>query len=1170
MAGRRQLRRAGAADFRPSPPSAAGRTPSRRQAVALLTGLALVAAGIAIVSFVVKPSTARSFDLFYGSMYIDDNTSPVAIDLASGKPSVRLANAFTAVSAKSAADIAVYPLGGGNTLMLDTSSGEFNMVDSTGFVVKPSDGGVTLPRIAASTTSSAVRSGSSAYILRTSPGATSVYLVGASTVAAAVGSHARAKARAYATLAQRLSGDPVPAADAGGNLWVLTAATGETRRVTELSVPHGSNAGVTLSATAHGTVSGPAAVAAATMNGDGSGGEVAAVATTGSVQVYGPDASHGIAVPGLADADTILSATNAQGVLVFLYHSPRGWSRVTVPTSGKGQATVSALTAIPADARLVRPAQSNGRTFTMDTTGNGALWQITGGAERVAGVSSYPLKRAERPQLADAEVLADGDRVIFNSRANLRAVVVFSDDSHAPRVVDKHSAVQLDPSGATALADAHATGKTDHGKPTQKPPRTRRPTQTINEKINCKTTKQVPHIPTLVAGDRASRSIELTWIYPLLDPSDCIPSTYVVAIKVLSSDAPHPPSGQVTVQGQNGVTLTQLFPATTYELSVTAYLNQQSSTSQPIRVTTGPEGPAAPTGVKATTDSSGNWTVSWNSCGGIQQGCVPSASWYVIPHFCDGRGLSNVPARLTVPGDPTVHSFSQVYPGGDALLGRALCFQVQGISPSGTVGTTSGSTAPAYSWGPPDAGALTINASQPADTALGASATTTVDLDLGANPVHTVGGIGATITFRLSGPDGTQTKPVTWDGRSARESVSFTGIQAGQQYTAQASVAPPNHPAAAVTTRPVTVVTRAQWPALSADASCPPAGGPVTLSCTLTVQLSGPSSAQANGETFDLLDSGVVCGNSGFPLNRSGFDPARDPITQSVDLLQYNGSCTVTLRLVESAGGTGPKVFGGTTSPVITRTVDLGQASSLGADKSDFTVDWASRTDGLGNKIASAQVAYTGQLTNAQVGQLSYGWSETLTAPDGTQCGAAGAQPTHEGIFVDVSGPCLNNFGAQPNWQLALSYTNRSNNVGRSFSYTISGTPPNYIPPCTISESNFIAKWAGTFDAPSVTVDFSSQGSALQGCSNWSYVLRSSLGQNCGSPTGNPAPDSGQIVIPVDKQCDPTTLAAAWQVVITYDSARNDSRPLVVPIQGQPPQPPPSPTPDPSPSPTTT
>jgi hypothetical protein len=1166
MAGRRHMRRAGAADFRPSAPAAAGRTPSRTQAIALLSGLAVVAAGVAIVSFVVKPSTARSFDLLYGSVYIDDNTSPVAIDLASGKPSVRLANAFTAVAAKSAADVSVYPLAGGNTLMLDPSTGEFNMVDSTGFVVKAADGGVTLPKSTASSTSTAVASGSSAYILRTASTGTSVYLVGAATVSSAVGVHSGAKARAYATLDQRLSGDPVPAANADGNLWLLTAAAGDIRRITELSVPPGSNAGVTLTATAHGTVSGPAAVGSATVNADGTGGDVAAVASAGSVRVFGTSGSSDVPVNDLVGTtDTILSATNAQGVLVFLYHTSAGWSRVTVPTSGDGPATTSTLSGIPRDAGLARPAQSQDSTYTMETGGNGALWQIKSGGQSglVEGEPAYPLKRGERPQFADAQVVASGARVIFNSRANLQAAVVFSDDSHAPRTIDKHSAVQLDPTGATALADAHATGKTDHGKPSQKPTKTRRPTQTINDKINCKTTKQVPHIPTLIAGDRASRSIELTWVYPVLDPSDCIPSTYVVGIKVLTSDAPTPPSGQVTVQGQNGVTLTKLFPATTYELTVTAYINQQQSTSPPIRVTTGPEGPAAPTGVKATTDSSGNWTVSWNSCGGIQQACVPSTTWYVIPHFCDGRGLSNVPERLTVPGDPTVHSFARTYPGSDALLGRALCFQVQGVSPEGTVGTTSDSTAPAYSWGLPNAGALTINASQPADTALGATATTTVNLDLGANPVRAVGGVGATITFRLTGPNGTQTKPVTWDGRSSRESVSFTGIQAGQQYTAQASVAPPNHPGSAVTTRPVTVVTRAQWPAISADASCPSSGGAVTLSCTLTVQLSGPSSAQAGGETFDLLDSGVVCGNTGFPLNRSGFDPAHDPITQSVDLLQFNGSCTVTIRLVESAGGSGPKVFGGTTSPVITRTVDLGHASTLDASSGDFSANWSQTNDGY------VRVRYNGSKSDQQVAAITQGWAEQLSAPNGTPCGSAQEQPTHEGILLAIDNGCVNRFGNQTGWQVTISYFDRGTSNQHTFVAPLDGTPPGYVP-CTVDGNDFTAAWSGDGNNPSATVTFTAKGNTnLDGCSGWNYTIVKNQVQSCGSQTPNGGrPDAGDGSTAIPLTCPPD-LGLSWKVSISYSGPEGQRSPIVVDLPGDPPSPTPTPT-SPSPSPTTT
>ena len=122
--------------------------------------------------------------------------------------------------------------------------------------------------------------------------------------------------------------------------------------------------------------------------------------------------------------------------------------------------------------------------------------------------------------------------MIFNSRANLDAEVVFSDNSHDPRTIYKHSAVQVDPSGATALADAHATGKSHHPGKSHKPTKTvKHPPPTINEKINCKVAKQVPRVPVLVAGDRAARSIGLQWIYNRLDPSDCLPSTYIMSIE---------------------------------------------------------------------------------------------------------------------------------------------------------------------------------------------------------------------------------------------------------------------------------------------------------------------------------------------------------------------------------------------------------------------------------------------------------------------------------------------------------------------------------------------------------------------------------------------------------------------------------------------------------------
>ncbi|HEY2298006.1 MAG TPA: fibronectin type III domain-containing protein [Jatrophihabitans sp.] len=1170
---RRARHQSSTAGFRPSARVEAAGVPSRTQAVALLGVLVLVAAGITAVSYLIKPAKARSFDLLYGSVYIDDSTSPVAVDLASGRPTVRLANAYTAVSAESPSDIDVYPLGGQNTLLLDPTSGEFNMVDSTGFVIKSSDGGVPLPRSGANGNATAVPSGSSAYILRSTARRTSIYLVSAATVSAAVGAQSGAKARAYATLPSPLSDDAVPAAQANGELWVLGAGVGHTRTITRLSVPTGSNAGVTLESTPEGTVTGPSAVTSATADPDGTGGDIAAVASSDEVRVFRGTQQVTVPVSAGRGVDKILPASNAQGTLVFLYHSAAGWFRVEVPAAAGHSARIDQLSAISPGARLVTPAQSNAQndaqTYTMDTSGSGALWQIDnqGRAETVPGAAAYPLKAGERPAYGQTQVIADGSRVIFNSRDNLDAEVVFGDGSHPPRRIYKHAAVQVDPSGATALADAHATGRSRHPGKSHKPTKTvKRPPQTINDKIDCKVAKQVPRVPVLIAGDRAARSIELQWLYNRLDPSDCLPSTYYVDIKVLSSDSPTPPRSEVPVQGQTGVTLTHLFPATEYELSVTAYINGLHSTSAPLRVTTGPEGPAAPTDVRADTDSSGNWTVSWNSCGGIKQGCVPSTTWNLIPSFCDGRGLSAVPEKLTFPGDPTVHSFTRTYPGNTSLLGRALCFSVQGVSPQGTIGTTSEQTRPAVSWTAPNPTALTLTASQPGDTTFGSTTTTTVDLDLGANPVRDVGGVGATITLRLTGPDGTKTKTVTWDGRTDRVSTVFPGIRAGAQYTAAASIAAPGHPDSAVTRGPVTVTTRAQWPAISAQASCPPASGAVTLSCTLVVSLSGPSSGQANGERFDVVDSGVVCGNTGFGLAGSNIDPSRDAITRSVDLLQYNGTCTVTVHLAESPGATSTPVFGGTTSPAITRTVDLGHASTLDAGQGDFSAQW-DKHDG-----SSVLIQYTGTKSDNDVAAIAENWQEALYAPDGTFCGSSTQQPTSHGIYLDVNpASCVNDHGDQTGWHTTVSYYDKGTPNQHSYSYTLAGTPPGYVP-CTVSASNFAAAWDSTADPnnPTITITFGADGNTnLAGCSNWSYTIIKDVSQTCGSAEpdgGSPASGNNQTTMQV--KCE-TPLGLTWQVRIDYNGPEGPRNGLYTTVQGEPPQPPP-PTTDPDPTPTPT
>ena len=399
-------------------------------------------------------------------------------------------------------------------------------------------------------------------------------------------------------------------------------------------------------------------------------------------------------------------------------------------------------------------------------------------------------------------------------------------------------------------------------------------------------------------------------------------------------------------------------------------------------------------------------------------------------------------------GDPTQHSFTHVFAGGTALLGRALCFQVQGVSPQGTIGTTSDPSPPAFSWSAPLAGAMQLHASQPANTDFGGTTTTTVDLDLGADPIRDVGGVGASIELQLTGAGDTQTKTIVWDGRTDRVSTQFAGIKAGAQYSARASIAPPRHAGDAVTVGPVTVTTRASWPAVTAQASCPTGGGAVTLSCTLVVRLSGPSSAQADGELFDLTDaSNLSCGggNSAKPLGKDGFDPATEAITTSVDLLTYNGQCTVNIQLAEAGRTGGPLVFGGTSSPLISTPVNLGQASALDASASDFSATFDPNNP-------TATIHYDGNHDAAS--QLAINWHEQVHAPNGTPCGGdSTGQSGQPDVTVDLRplDQCVVTQGDQSGWTFDISYQDRRDGALHSFNgIAIPGKPSGFIPPCDV------------------------------------------------------------------------------------------------------------------------
>ena len=508
--------------FRPEPGAATAHRASPRQLVALLAVVVLVAAGVAAASYLVQPNRSRSFDLFYGSLFLNDSTAPVAVDLSNGKPTVRLVDAGNQVSAKSSTDLMVVPLDSG-TLLLNQATGEFNIVAPTGFVIKSKGGGVKLPR---STTTSAVAAGPDAFLVQ----GASVLLVNQATVQSAVGATTDAiKPRAALTMDEAVAydrGRPVAATAGAGSIWLLTDSGGR-RTVRHLQVPNGSASGATLRRTDHGIVPTVSAVAATVGTGatgstdaSGSPAPVVGVAGGGQVRLFrGDDALRTVPAPGLAGADQIVPGTGGEDALTFLAHNTTGWSIVTVPTES-GSATAHPLGDIPSGARLADPAASGGRVYTGDTA-TGRLYRISdgGAVDSVPGYPNYPVNAIERSGFSDLYLITRGSRVLVDSAGHSKALAVFADGSQPTRVINKSVAADLSSAGsALALGTKNTTKKPSTGKkqPQGQPKAPQQ--QQINQQALCKTVRQTPHTPVILQPTTASRSATLRWSLPAAGP----------------------------------------------------------------------------------------------------------------------------------------------------------------------------------------------------------------------------------------------------------------------------------------------------------------------------------------------------------------------------------------------------------------------------------------------------------------------------------------------------------------------------------------------------------------------------------------------------------------------------------------------------------------------------
>jgi hypothetical protein len=984
---------------------------SRRQSLSLLAALALVVAVIAVASAIVRPSHARAFDLVRGSVFLADARAPVAVDLGTGKATARLVGVEAAVGDDSIGTVALVPLAS-TTLLLDATTGSFNMLDTSGYVIKTSSGGVTLPPLAGASTASAVAAGESAYIVRPGTTQTSVYLVNQSTVQSAAGFGGAAKPRAAAVLNETVDPGGKSTVSAGGDLWLLSGANsvGTVRKIEQLSVPANSAPGARLDVTTRATTTGIVAIASATTK---HGDMVAVAGATGVWMVAAgvKGAAHTYHLSGMSGVDQILPASQGTDQVAFFYHSGAGWTLVTVNTEGDGHLQRTELRAIPATTTLAAPAFSDGSIYSMVDSGtdNGAILRVHGTTvSAVAGAPTYPTVAQESPDFSRASLLARSGRVIFNAPNLLQALVVFTDGGRSPSVIDKQAALALNSNGgAQAVIAEHAERVKKTAAPPPKsvaPP----PQKQINNAATCKTTTQTPYVPTITSAAASSRSVTVIWTYPVPGPQDCLPSTYVVNWQPTTHDT-SATSGSHQVQGVLGLTVQDLQPSTGYKFTVTAYLNGRGTASPPYPVTTGKQGPAAPTSVHTSADDSGNWTITWSTCTTVANGCLAVSSWSVAPTFCDGRGLSALPAAVVVPADPTSNRASATFPGGTALLGRGLRFSVQGLNQFGDGSKIVNDPTCVTSWSAPVAADMHLSASSPPPAVIGQNTSSTFTLDLGHNPTAATGGVGATFTYQLIA----QGAVVDHNGPTSATTATFSGLKAGQSYTGEVTVSPPGHPNASVTIGPVPITTRASWPGLSvASAAVTVPTGSTTG--TLQVRLAGLSSAQAQGERFNLVNSQFICASSAIPLSATGIDPSSQEIQTSVDLRQYYGNCSVSIQLREQQSGA-TAVFGGTTSPTINGSVTMPPRPTLPIDKNDFSANWNPSVGADGHYSYSVALH-----TNNPSVAYATKWAETTDDGPSNNCGDQSGQPA---VTVVVLDQCVADRGASPTpWQVTITY----------------------------------------------------------------------------------------------------------------------------------------------------
>lgn len=871
--------------------------------------------------------------LFGGTLVLEDVGRPLTvIDVATAKVTVRLDDVFAQVGGSSYGDVEAVAIDGG-TMLVNRHNGTFNLLEKDNYVLDPYGPGVGLGPLAGLSGAEAVASGSDAYIVRSAPHST-VSLVDAATVAAAAkleaaspaatgssgsasGGHAVTAAPAeavtppgFAALSGQVALAPGSAvAGEGGDMWVLESVGTGCQVVQLHPVASGHNGLVVTKRLAETARCDQSAI-------ESSGAQVA-VAEPGRLTLYTPSGASGglarqtVPAPATAGDTEFLPVTGADNGFWYLGRSASGWTLIGVSPVGRVGGPYR-LGGLDQSADPVAPALANGFLYTLDQAqaGQPTLWAIDTvdgnmAPVRVAGADSYPTKSAtEKASFEGSQVLMDGPRVVFNNPESLEAVVIFTDGSHQPVVVDKSDAIEV---SATGPSDLNATtptttpGSKHHGgqvsSSAQTAPKAIPVIQPVSQQVTCAETTQKPYAPQITSITPSSGSALVTWSYQLLDQTDCEPDSWSVTMNALGG-TPQPAVPTQTENGQSQYLFEGLRPATVYQVVVTAYINAQSTPSAPETFTTAARGPDAPLSVTTSSDGDGNWIVSWVPCTETANpNCVVPADLWTITGAACGSSFVGTPPTLQV----AATGKNQVSIGADqlGLLGDSLSFSVQGALLSGLVGNPTSDNSCTEAWRPPNPSAITLSAAGIA--APGAdSITATLQINTTVTPLEAFGSQNTEFVYSVGG--------ITV-GPTSRTTVTVPGLAAGQQYTPSVSIYPAGHQSASVTITGTPFTQDLSWPSdlgmavtPSVDAANPNTG---SLDVTFPNLPTGPMEASGN----------YTCGS------QQGPGIPATPITGGSltvpfgDLVDYGGACSLVLTVVDTAN---PNPYGVSSSPLTT------------------------------------------------------------------------------------------------------------------------------------------------------------------------------------------------------------------------------------------------------------